>query len=83
MPKDKFKILIGKRIAYLRNKKGLSQPELGHLCNKDKQSINRLEQGNINPSVFQLLQITNALGISLSDFFDFKIPEEILEELKE
>ena len=70
--KQTFLIKLGKRIAQLREAKGLNQSELALECDKDRQSINRLEKGNINPSIFYLYQIAKALEITISDLFDTK-----------
>lgn len=70
--KKSFQASLGRRVALLREKSGLSQTELGYRCNKDRQSINRLERGNVNPSSYYLFQIANALGITLSDLVKFE-----------
>lgn len=62
---------LGERIAFLREKKGLNQSQLAIECDKDRQSINRLEKGNVNPSAYYLLQISRALKISLSELLNF------------
>jgi transcriptional regulator with XRE-family HTH domain len=74
MAKDKntFLVQLGNRIAFLREKSGLNQSQLGMECEKDRQSINRLEKGNVNPSIYYLYQIATALNISLSDLLDSK-----------
>ena len=68
--KQAFLIALGKRIVSLREAKGISQTLLAGKCSKDKQSINRLEKGNVNPSVYFLLQVANALDISLAELLD-------------
>lgn len=68
--KDIFLEKLGKKITKLREQKGLSQSELAVLCEKDRQSINRLEKGNVNPSVYYLAEICKALNISLSKLFE-------------
>jgi transcriptional regulator with XRE-family HTH domain len=70
--KTNFLKSLGKRIAFLREKNGLNQAELALECEKDRQSINRLEKGNVNPSVYYLQQISKALNVSLSELFDTK-----------
>lgn len=70
--KSTFLINLGKRIAYLRESNGLNQTQLGMECDKDRQSINRLEKGNVNPSIFYLYQICKALKISLAELLDTK-----------
>ncbi len=71
MTKVEFLKKLGKNIARLREKAGLSQTELALRCDKDRQSLNRLEKGRINPSIYYLSEIASELKISLKDLFDF------------
>jgi putative transcriptional regulator len=66
-----YKIKLGKRIKTLREQKGLTQPELAALLNKDYQALGRIENGRINPSSYIVYQISKALGVSLNEIFDF------------
>jgi putative transcriptional regulator len=68
-----FQEKLGERISLLRERSGLTQTELGIRCNKDRQSINRLEKGNVNPSSYYLLEISRALDISLSELVRIEI----------
>lgn len=61
---------LGKRIAYFREKQGLTQLQLGALIGKDFQSISRLENGRVNASGYLLKQIANSLGVSMNELFD-------------
>jgi transcriptional regulator with XRE-family HTH domain len=65
--KKAFLKKLAARIIYLREKQGVSQAELAEKCDKDKQSINRLEKGNVNPSAFYLQEIADALGVGLNE----------------
>jgi transcriptional regulator with XRE-family HTH domain len=65
--KKAFLKKLAARIVHLREKQGVSQAELAEKCDKDKQSINRLEKGNVNPSVFYLQEIADALGVGLNE----------------
>jgi putative transcriptional regulator len=56
---------LGQRIRELRKEKGMSQAQLAHTINKDQQSIQRLETGNINPSFYYLSQIAEGLSVDL------------------
>jgi len=67
-----FKKKLGKRIADFREKKGLTQPQLGALLNKDFQSISRLENGRVNASGYLLKQIAKSLGVTMNELFDFE-----------
>jgi transcriptional regulator with XRE-family HTH domain len=69
--KKAFLKKLAARIVYLREKQGVSQAELAEKCDKDKQSINRLEKGNVNPSVFYLQEIADALGVGLNELLKF------------
>ena len=70
MDKDAYLIKLGKHIARLRISKGISQAELARCCDKDPQSLNRLEKGRINPSIIYLQEIANELGISVKELVD-------------
>lgn len=65
-----FKIKLGKRIKYLRDQKGLTQPELGALINRDFQSISRIENGRINPSAYIIKQIAIALEVTMNEIYE-------------
>lgn len=69
--RDKLKQDLGKRIVRLRQQRGWSQSDLARACNKDRQAIEKLENGKVNPTLYTLLEIANALEISLSELVDF------------
>lgn len=62
---------LGIRIAELRKKRKLSQTELGHLCDIDRQNMWAIESGRINPTTLTLDKICEALNISFKKLFDF------------
>lgn len=66
---ENTKFLIGSKIRELRILKKLSQEKLANLSDIDRTYLPDVEKGNRSISVQVLLKITNALGISLSDFF--------------
>jgi transcriptional regulator with XRE-family HTH domain len=72
MTKEIFLKKLGKNVARLREEAGLSQTELALRCDKDRQSLNRLEKGRINPSVFYLQQLSEELKIPVKDLLDFE-----------
>jgi len=72
MTPDQLQNKIGQRIVELRKEKGWSQSDLARACKKDRQSIERLESGKFNVKIYTLLEIANALEISLSKLVDFK-----------
>jgi transcriptional regulator with XRE-family HTH domain len=70
MDKKQFLVLLGKHIVKLRQQKGWTQSELSRNCDKDRQSIERLEKGKINPSAYYLYQIAEGLGIKFEDLLE-------------
>lgn len=66
-----FQEALGKRIRKLRKERNISQAKLGYSCGKDAQAIGRLERGEVNPGAYFLLQIAQALNISIKDLFDY------------
>ncbi|PBJ14259.1 helix-turn-helix domain-containing protein [Flavobacterium sp. ACN6] len=70
MGRDILKKKIGQRIIELREVKGWSQSDLARACNKDRQSIEKIENGKVNPTLYTLLEVANALEISLSKLVD-------------
>lgn len=67
MEKDILLKDLGNRIREIRKGKGMSQKQLAHKIGKDKQSIQRLEVGNVNPSYIYLLEVCRGLEIELKD----------------
>jgi putative transcriptional regulator len=72
MTKDVFLKKLGKNIAKLREQAGLSQTELALRCDKDRQSLNRLEKGRINPSIYYLSEIAIELEVPVKKLLDFE-----------
>jgi putative transcriptional regulator len=68
--KDRLKKLIGQRIIDLRTKKGWSQADLAREAGKDRQAIEKLENGKVNPTLYSLWEIAKALDVSLSVLVD-------------
>lgn len=72
MDKKVFQKKLGNQIVKIRTKKGISQSDLARACDKDRQSIERLESGNINASAYYLYEVAQGLKVSIKDIFDFK-----------
>jgi transcriptional regulator with XRE-family HTH domain len=66
---DKIELqkLVGKRIIQLRTAKGWSQSDLARACEKDRQSIERIENGKVSPSLYSLYELASALGVRLEE----------------
>jgi len=63
----KFKRELGNRIIALRTQLGLTQEQLAHRMGKDKQFINRYEVEGANPTAYILIQLANALEVSVDE----------------
>ena len=62
---------IGQKIVELRVNKGWSQSDLAKACNKDRQGIEKLEKGKVNPTFYTLYEVAEALEVPLSKLVDF------------
>jgi len=60
---------IGERIKTLRVERGFTQRQLAIEANKDPQSLERVENGKTNPSIYYLKEVCEALNISMEEFF--------------
>ncbi len=61
---------IGLNVRKERVKKGFSQMELAYRCGKDQPSINRLERGKVNPTIYYLAEIAAGLCIDINTLFE-------------
>lgn len=71
MEKLELAKLIGNNIKRLRKEKGISQAELGRLCFKDKQAIEKIENGKVNATAYTLYQISDAIGVESLELWRF------------
>lgn len=69
---------IGKRIRELRTLKSLTLEELADRCELTKGFLSQLENDMNTPSIQTLMDITEVLGISMSDFFKEEPYEKIV-----
>jgi transcriptional regulator with XRE-family HTH domain len=63
---------IGKRVALLRKKTGISQEELAERANLHRTYIGFIEQGKRDPSVGNLNKIVAALGATMDELFSIQ-----------
>ena len=56
---------LGEKIKSIRNSKKISQEQLADQLELTRLSIINLEKGRHKPSIYQLLQIANYLGVTL------------------
>lgn len=64
--------MIGLRIAQLRKEKNLSQQKLADEADIERTFLTHIENGRKNISVGTIQKITNALGVSIQEFFTSK-----------
>jgi transcriptional regulator with XRE-family HTH domain len=61
---------IGAKLTTLRETLGLSVADLAERCDCDAEMIERLESGDVAPSLAPLIKITRALGVRLGTLLD-------------
>lgn len=64
---------VGKRLRELRNAKGLSQEKFSFECDLDRTYIASIELGKRNVSIVNIEKISNALDVSINEFFNSNI----------
>jgi len=69
--KEDLQRKIGLRVIELRDQIGWSQSDLARACNKDRQAIEKIENGKVNPTLFSLYEIAKALEIPVSKLINF------------
>ncbi|MFB2833452.1 helix-turn-helix domain-containing protein [Floridanema evergladense] len=69
--------ILGLEIQRRRTEKGWSQEYLAEVTGLHRTYISQLERGLKSPSVRVINHITNALGLTMSDFF--RAVEEVLD----
>jgi putative transcriptional regulator len=62
---------LGAHIRKIREKKGISQSGLAKLVDKERQSIQRLEAGNMNPTFYYLCEIADGLKVDVEELLNF------------
>jgi transcriptional regulator with XRE-family HTH domain len=79
-PNDSLSVLaqLGKRIAYLRKERHLSQLRLALDSGLAKSYISDLERGRRNPTVKVLLKVAVGLNVTLEELFRGIVPLEQL-----
>lgn len=62
---------FGKRLAQIRDKKGITQEQLSFDIGVDRTYISYIERGKRNPSLYVMWRISKVLGVPPSELFDF------------
>ena len=66
------KILLGKRIRYLRRVKELSQENLAEKANISAKYLGEIERGQANLTIDVTEQLAAALKIEMTELFDYQ-----------
>lgn len=64
---------LGNKIKFERAKRNLSQEKLAEMANLSIRTISDIERGITDIRYTNLLQISDALEITISDLLDFKL----------
>lgn len=70
--KDERLLQLGQKIRYERMRKGSSQEDLEEKSMVSRRTISEIERGNADIRYTNLLQISNALDMAISELLDFK-----------
>jgi len=70
MEKQELQQKIGQRVVRLRMARNWSQADLARATLKDRQSIERLENGKVNPSLYYLQEVAKALDVPLTQLIE-------------
>jgi transcriptional regulator with XRE-family HTH domain len=79
---ENAKILLGRRIRYLRNIQGMTQEQLGAKADLSYKYLGSIERGEKNPSIDNLERIAQALKVELHELFSFEHETDDIRELK-
>jgi|LAHS01.1.fsa_nt_gb XRE family transcriptional regulator, regulator of sulfur utilization len=71
-------VQLGKRVAYLRKERHLSQLALALECGLTKSYLSDLERGQRNPTLKVLNRLSEGLGVTLEELFRGVVPLEQL-----
>jgi len=71
--KNRFLILLGKKVLELRNVKKISQEELAYSTDISISSISKLERGQLNLSALNIYKLSIALKVEPKELLNFSI----------
>lgn len=64
---------FGSQVRALRKKKKLSMEQLADLADVEYSQIGKIERGIINTTISTAYRLSEALGISLNELFNFEV----------
>ena len=65
--KVKENIIFGKRVAYLRKQKGISQEQLSYSSKLNRTYMGAIERGEKTPSLTTMIKIAHGLNMNLKE----------------
>ena len=68
---NNIKHLLGENIKRIRRRQHITQENLAELVDRSKNHISKIEQGLTNPPLDLLIEIANALNVSMNELFNF------------
>ena len=71
---------IGKSMKRIRKSRNLLQHELSEISNVSLSSIRNYEEDKVLPGLFNLIDIADALNVSIDELIGRKMPNEVLEK---
>lgn len=69
---EKELVLLGKKIAKLRNQRNMTQEALAEMVERSPNHISKLELATSNPSFELLVKIAKALDVEMHELFMFE-----------
>lgn len=67
----KYQKAVGKQVKSLRKEREMSQLDLASLCDLEKTSISRIENGRANITLKTALLLSKSLEVELKTLFEF------------
>ena len=64
---DHYAREFGRRVRALRERLGVSQEALGERAQLHRTYVGRLERGELNPSLHNILRVATGLGVDATD----------------
>ena len=67
-------ITFGEHLKRARHARGLTQEQLAHLSNMHGSNVRRMERGEANPTLDQIVRLADALSVNPSELLPPRSP---------